>query len=193
MDFELAARKLGCSVEAIQAVAFVESSGGGFLPNGQPKVCFERHIFRKRLLSNGVSKQDVEDLQDLYPDLICTTPGGYRGGHAEHERLGRAVDIHRDSALESCSWGAFQIMGHHWTTLGYKRLQEFINDAFKSEQSQLNMFVRFILADSRLLNALKKKDWKTFAMIYNGPAYAKNKYDQKIKDAFEKFSKENKL
>ena len=37
-----AANKLGCEVAAVRAVVDVES-GGGFLPDGRPKILFERH------------------------------------------------------------------------------------------------------------------------------------------------------
>ncbi|WP_262919099.1 N-acetylmuramidase family protein [Niabella hibiscisoli] len=44
-DFQDAARQLNCEVAAIKAVAEVESKGDGFLPTGEPKILFERHIF----------------------------------------------------------------------------------------------------------------------------------------------------
>ena len=34
------------------------------------------------------------------------------------------------------------------------------------------------------LAALQKKDWKAFARLYNGPAYAQNRYDEKLSTAF---------
>ena len=94
--------------------------------------------------------------------------------------------IDRQCALESASWGAFQIMGYHWKTCGYETLQQFIN-AQQTAAGQLNSFVRFIQADSRLSRALKAKDWATFARIYNGPGYAANKYDVKLAAADKKF------
>ncbi len=36
-------------------------------------------------------------------------------------------------------------------------------------------------------NALKNKDWGTFARLYNGPAYAQNKYDIKLAEAYQKY------
>ena len=36
---------------------------------------------------------------------------------------------------------------------------------------------------------LKAKDWANFARGYNGPAYAKNRYDVKLAAAYAKFSK----
>ena len=47
-DYAAAAGRLGCSVAAIKAVAKVESKGSGFLPSGEPRILFERHVFRHR-------------------------------------------------------------------------------------------------------------------------------------------------
>ncbi|MCR5643911.1 MAG: N-acetylmuramidase family protein, partial [Prevotella sp.] len=37
--------------------------------------------------------------------------------------------------------------------------------------------------------ALQKKDWKAFARLYNGPAYAQNRYDEKLSTAYSSFNK----
>ena len=44
-DFIDDARKIGCSIAAIRAVAEVESAGAGFDSKGQPKTLFEGHLF----------------------------------------------------------------------------------------------------------------------------------------------------
>lgn len=38
-----------------------------------------------------------------------------------------------------------------------------------------------------MYDALRNKDWATFARCYNGSGYAVNKYDEKLKAAYEKF------
>jgi len=40
-----------------------------------------------------------------------------------------------------------------------------------------------------MLAALQKKDWKAFARLYNGPAYAQNRYDDKLSTAYSSFNK----
>lgn len=177
-DFQNAAKKLGVTVAHIKAVTEVESRGSGFLDDGRPKILFERHVFRKRLIEKGVSVQNTPN------DIVNAASGGYLGGVKEHERLDRAAKINRDAALESASWGMFQIMGYHWKTLGYPSLQAFINAMYRDEGGQLDAFVRFIEADPRLLRALKSQDWSTFARIYNGPAT--KGYDTKMADAFKR-------
>jgi len=179
-DYQNAANQLGVPVAAVKAVTEVESLGAGFLSDGRPKILFERHVFRKRLIEKGISVQNTPS------DIVNAAAGGYQGGVKEHERLDRAAKIDRDAALESASWGLFQIMGYHWKTLGYPTLQAFINAMYKDEASQLDAFVRFVKADNRLLRAMKSQDWATFARIYNGPNYASNKYDTKLAEAFKR-------
>ncbi len=178
-DFNRAAKALGCPVAAVKAVARVESRGKGFLDTGEPVILFERHIMNRRLRAKGIIVRDQ-------PDIVNTAPGGYLGGKAEHGRLAKAVKIDRDSALESCSWGLFQIMGFHWKALGYPSLQSFINDAYKSESKHLDMFVKFIIANPRIHKAIKEQDWISFAAGYNGPAYKKNNYDTKLEREYAK-------
>lgn len=192
IDYKKASDSLGVDEAAVKAVASVESNGSGLIQDATgskiPKILFERHIMFRRLRDFTPIKS--KDMAVKYPDIVNEKSGGYKGGIAEHERLQRAVLIDRTTALESASWGAFQIMGYHWRTLAYASIQAFVNDMY-TEQGQLDAFVKFIRADNRLVKALKEKDWTAFAKIYNGPSYAQNKYDQKMKEAYEKFSKES--
>ena len=56
-------------------------------------------------------------------------------------------------------------------------------------KAELLLCVRFIRGNRSMLAALQKKDWKTFARLYNGPAYAQNRYDEKLSKAYFSFSK----
>lgn len=192
IDYKKAAIYLGVEEAAVKAVASVESNGSGLIKDNQgnlvPKILFERHIMFQRLRDFTPIKS--AEMAAKYPDIVNPKAGGYKGGLAEHERLQRAVMIDRNTALESASWGAMQIMAYHWKALGYPSVQAFVNDMY-TEQGQLNAFVKFIKADRRLVKALQEKDWITFARIYNGPAYEKNLYDQKMKKEYEKFSRES--
>lgn len=174
-DYIDAAAYLGVDVPVIKAVAEVESRGDGFLPDGQPVILFERHVFHK-LTQGKFSKS--------HPDISNPRAGGYgKPGQHQHDKLARAVELDREAALQSASWGVFQVMGFNWQTLGYARLQDFINAAYRSESDHLDMFVRFIKANG-LTSALKRHDWATFARKYNGPGYAKNQYDTKMQKAW---------
>ena len=88
--------------------------------------------------------------------------------------------MHNEAAIESASWGAFQIMGFHWSRLGYASAHAWLEAMRASEGHQLEAFVRFIEADRAIHNALRRHDWRDFASRYNGPAFEKNDYDTKL-------------
>lgn len=184
-DLSLAAESLGVDVASVRAVTHVESRASGFLSDGRPVILFERHIMRRRLAELG---RDVDLLQRYLPEIINGVPGGYKGGSAEHDRLYLAQQIDFDSAVESASWGLFQIMGFHWQVLGYESAKAFARAMSQSEGQQLDAFVRFIKADAGLHRALRSKDWADFARRYNGPAYSKNQYDVKLAEAYKEFA-----
>ncbi|MDN4146425.1 N-acetylmuramidase family protein [Pseudomonas tohonis] len=194
-DLVAAANRLGVELAAVYAVNEVESAGEGFLSNGRPAVLFERHVMFARLKLARAPGDDVQQLEqralDLaakYPNLVNAKPGGYAGGTAEHQRLASARQLDDTSALESTSWGAFQILGYHATSLGYPSVQAFVECMQRSEAEQLEAFVRLIEADPALLKALKGRKWAEFAKRYNGPAYARNLYDVKLERAYERHS-----
>ncbi len=188
-DYKSAALWLGVPFAAVKAVATVESAGSGFLSDGRPKILFERHIMYRQL-SDKLGKAQADALARKHPDIVNSETGGYIGGSKEHDRLGKAAEIDRECALQSASWGSFQIMGFHWKRLGYATVQAFINAMYKGEPDQLDAFSRFIKTDPALHRALKALNWADFANGYNGKAYAKNQYDKKMSDAYKRISAE---
>lgn len=179
-DFQAAAESLGVPVAAVKAVAEVEAPGPGFLPTGEPRILFERHVFHR--LTNG-------KWSAWYPDISNPKWGGYGPESAQHGRLQRATALDREAGLKSASWGKFQILGENYEQAGFGTLQGFINAMYASEADHLEAFVNFIRADKRLHAALKALDWRTFARIYNGPAYAQHGYHTRIADAFRELSR----
>lgn len=171
---EQAANEIGCPVAAIQAVMDVESRGG-FLPDGRPKILFERAIFC-RLTKGKYNQSD--------PDISATRSGGYKGGSAEYDRLSRAMGLDRDAALRSTSWGAFQIMGENFKMCGYSNVEDFVKAMVAGEPEQLDAFVQFV-KKSGFSDELARLDWAGFARGYNGPAYKANRYDAKLAAAYQ--------
>lgn len=179
-DYQAAARSLGCEEAAIRAIAKVESPRGPFEDDGEPSILFERHIFHR--LTGG-------RFDSVAPDLSNSKRGGYGKYSEQHPKLQRAVALDRDAALQSASWGQFQIMGFNYRQAGHATLQSFINAMYRSASAQLEALVNFIRNDHRLLSAIRTKDWASFARIYNGPAYAENEYDVKIARAYDQFKR----
>lgn len=174
VDFVRAANVLRCDVAAIRAVCQVEAPGGGFLADGRPRILFERHQFSKRT----TGRWDASN-----PDISNRQRGGYLGGAAEHDRLARAAALDRDAALQSASWGRFQIMGFNHEACGFDTLQAFINAMYRSEGDQLDAFVGFIQSEG-LADELRDRRWTDFARRYNGPDFAANRYDTKLAAAY---------
>ncbi len=190
-DLQQAADRLGVPLASVMAVNQVESRGEGFAANGRPVILFERHVMLARLQANGLSEAEADALAAKHPALVNRKAGGYIGGTAEHQRLAKAQQIHAVAALESASWGLFQIMGYHWQRLGYLDAQHFADTMALSEAAQLDAFVTFIETDTALHKALKGRKWAEFARRYNGPAYAKNLYDVKLARAYAQFAAEH--
>ena len=190
-DLQQAADRLGVPLASVMAVNQVESKGEGFLSNGRPVILFERHVMFARLQANGLTEAEADHRAAQFPALVNRRTGGYVGGVAEHQRLAQAKQIHPVSALESASWGLFQIMGYHWQRLGYLDAQHFADTMALSEAAQLDAFVCFIETDPALHKALKARNWKAFARGYNGKNYAKNLYDVKLARAYALFAGEH--
>lgn len=185
-QFEDAAAMLGVEVAAIKAVAEVESSGNGFLSTGEPVILFEPHVFWRQLKAKGINPDQVRN--DTNKDILYPKWGDLPYGRPseQHGRLKRAVDINREAALQSASWGRFQIMGYHYKACGCDTLQDFINAMYKDEGEHLRLFCNY-LKNSRLDVPLKRKDWTSFARGYNGAGFEKNNYHKKLNTAYLKY------
>ena len=62
-DYERAAAALGCEVAAIRAVAAMESSGDGFLPDGRPTILFDAHVFNRLTAGRFAFARDRKGVQ----------------------------------------------------------------------------------------------------------------------------------
>lgn len=185
-QFAQSAAALDVEVAAIKAIAEVESRGEGFLSDGKPKILFEPHIFWKELRAKVVKpEQFIKGNEDiLYPKWKA---GAYGPVSKQHDRLSRAVNINREAALRSASWGRFQVMGFNWKSCGCASLDEFVAAMSANEDEHLKLFTAYIR--TRFLDdELRGRDWVAFALAYNGPLYRKNNYDTKLKAAYQKFS-----
>lgn len=180
LDYQAAARTLQCEVAAIKAVGQVESgSNGAFDSEGRPTILYERHVFS--VLTRHVYDKTHSDISGPHAKGEYAT--------ASYPKLIRAYRLSPTAALESASWGKFQIMGENYSLAGFGSAQAFVASMRVSVQNHLTAFVHFIGASPVLTKALKNKDWSDFALHYNGPAYKKNNYDTKISNAYLQLSK----
>lgn len=187
-DFRLAAQLLDVEPAALKAVKEVESGrNGGFLASGRPVILFEGHIFWSQLKKRGIDpeKHTAGNEDILYPKWDKSHYN--KNGEDEYTRLEQAREINREAADASASWGMFQIMGFNYAACGEKSVSDFVDMMSRSELHQLLLSARFIKSGG-MLPALQRKDWAEFAKRYNGPAYAQNKYDEKLAAAYKKFA-----
>lgn len=185
-QFQKCATDLRVQPAVIKAVAEVESNGHGFLPDGKPKILFEPHIFwkllRRKKIDPAAHVRGNEDI--LYP---VWKPGKYGPVSKQHDRLNRALQINREAALWSASWGKFQVMGFNYDKCNCANVEDFVARMSTSEDEQLSLFTCYI-KNALLDDELRNLDWKGFARAYNGALYWKNNYDRKLQAAFAKYN-----
>jgi len=163
-----AAQALEVEPAVVRAVAEVESRGSGFLPDGRPVILFEGHQFSKR--TGGV-------YDPTYPTISYPrwTKAHYLGGAREYERFDIARHLNELAAMQSTSWGAFQIMGFNADACGYGNVRMFVDAMHESADKHLAAFVEFVKSQG-LAGHLRLKAWVEFARGYNGsgqvPYYA---------------------
>jgi hypothetical protein len=172
-----AADGMSVGVQEVWTVLGVETSGCGFLPDRRPEILYERHIFHQ--LTGG--RFDDGNLSD-------PTRGGYgAGGAHQYERLTAAISLDREAALKSTSWGLGQVLGNNFNAVGFLDVEQMVQAMSDSEDAQLAAVRAFILRN-HLDRALKTHDWASFARGYNGPAFATNHYDVRLRGEFQKLS-----
>lgn len=169
----------GCGVKAAEvwSVLAVETLGCGFESDRRPNMLFERHTFH-RLTGGRFDDGDISDPKQ----------GGYgAGGAHQYDRLSKAITKDRIAALKSASWGLGQILGENFASAGFADVESMVKTMCDSEDAQLAAMSAFLKA-SGAGSALAIHDWATFARIYNGPSYAKNKYDSRLRAEYAKYS-----
>jgi len=186
-DYKAVAKELGVEVAAIKAVVDIEAGHQheGFAAPGQALINFDLSMFRKFAKKRGVNLQKYRQSHVT----VFSAPNAKRYGNrqaAQHARLEGAKSINREAAIEGTFWGMFQIGGFNWKKCGTKSLEDFERRMNTSEREQLELFARFI-ENSGLTPFLKKKDWASFALRYNGPSYKKRNYHKRMATAYKKY------
>lgn len=186
------ANRLGIEPALLKAVQIVEAAGrDGFLSDGRPQILFEGHIMYKEF-HKKFPDRDLDYLCKKFSTVFYPKwdKSKYFGGLGEYKRLELAKEIDEECALKATSWGMFQIMGFNHNLCGCKDVFDFVHKMSESHEKQLELMYYF-MNNSGCLKELKEKDWAGFAKKYNGPEYAQNAYDQKLRNAYENFK--NKL
>lgn len=188
IEIERIAKSLKIEPAALLAVAEIESAGKAFaVVNGkaEPLIRWECHYFDRLV------RKDAKALARK-AGLANPTAGAVKNPVKQQDRyamLEKAMGIDRDAAIQSCSWGLGQVMGSHWRSLGFGSPTDFMATARSGLAGQVMIMAKFIEANKNLATALAHHRWAEFARGYNGPSYRRNKYDQKMADAYAKWVK----
>jgi N-acetylmuramidase len=150
---------------------------------GARRSLFEGHVFYK--YTHG-------QYADTHPSLCYpkwTKEHYARGANAderglgEFERLEQAINLNRVAAQMSASYGMFQVMGFNFPLCGYINVGSFYDAMCRSAAEQLAAFCEYI-EHVGLADELRDRRWEAFARRYNGPLFARNKYQEKLATAY---------
>lgn len=186
-DIIAVANDLNIEPAALKAVIDVEAAGEGFDKQGRPTILFEPHIFWDELGKIHYYTKRTE-LAKKHKGLLSQKwdKSLYRIGGSSHDKLKIGADLHWEAAHKSASWGLGQIMGFNAQKIGYATLKDFIDDMYESEAKQLKAMGMFLKANG-LISKLQRHDWAGFARGYNGSGYKRNNYDEKLRQAYNKY------
>lgn len=187
-DYIAAAKELQCPPSMVHALSLKETKGKPFLPDGRPVILFERHQFYKRMKDRALAERLAKTERDIcfpnrkdnqkYQDPLDR----YQGGTKEWEFLERARKYDEKAALESASYGQFQVMGFNAVPIGYPSVQEFVRLMEVDVYQHLEAMVRFVKATPVALRGMRNKNFQDVALGYNGAGYAANRYDVLLKE-----------
>lgn len=185
-EIEFQARISNYPPSIVKALREVEARADGFLYDGRPVILFERHKYFMFLTK--IKGQDFANKVSAgNPDICSPDRGGYKGYELEWTRLSRAMSFSEEAALLSSSFGLFQIMGFNYKQAGYPTVQHFYNEMCSSEKNHLKAFLNFVTNDPSLSTAVKQRNHKRIALLYNGKANAENGYTEKLIAAESKY------
>lgn len=179
-DFAALAAEYGIEVPSLRAVMEVEARGSGFYKDGSVISLYEPHIaykyagkYRQALVSKGLAYESWK--QDYPPTSLQRINDAAKYSTAEIAAL-------------STSWGLGQIMGFNHEAAGFNSALDMVSSFAKGEVDQTRGMLNFIKSSPTMMKALKAKDWDTFARLYNGKQYKKNRYQIKLANAYAKWS-----
>lgn len=186
-DYEIAAKELGIEKEVLMAIASQESKHASFKAVKQATILFERHKMYRLLIKKGNTKASVDALSKRYPSIVNEDSGGHND-MTSYDKLKTAKSIDYDCAVQSCSWGKFQVMGFHYANL-YSSPRELEKAMNMCELQQFKYFVLYLKKTNGMVNALKSKNWEEIATLYNGPKWKEKnpEYANNIKRYYNQF------
>lgn len=196
------ASQIGVSSAALKTIRAVEigRNGNAFVSERKPAILFEGSIFWKLLKDAGknpakYAKGNEDVIYERYNSKY------YKYGEAEYDRKQKAIDAVYDVlpsevstiekiALESCSFGAFQILGINYAQCGCEDIYGF-NFMMETNEGQFEAVINYIGNDTEMLNSIADgitPDWKTFAKRYNAGQCQIGRFETSLRTEYERIT-----
>lgn len=139
---------------------------------GRLRILFEAHRFDR--YTDGRFRRSHPNLSSRRWNRAL-----YWGGSAEYVRLERAMELDRDAALKSASYGFPQIMGDEHRRCGYFTPAEMISAFADSAMAQIEGMLDF-MGSKRLLDHLRSFRIEDVSRGYNGRGFRANRHHIKL-------------
>jgi hypothetical protein len=166
--------------DIVHMVLDVESRGEGF-KDGMVIKLFEEHVFYRNL---------PQDKKNQAVKMGIAWPKWRKNYRNNHATFLKAYEFNPTAALKACSWGLGQVLGENYKMLGFKSPAAMVKAFAADEANQLEGMIDFIIGagiDDELREMEKTTDRakllalaSAFARRYNGPAYRKNNYHNRL-------------
>jgi hypothetical protein len=194
--YGILADELGVEKAIFFAIAKQESKIAPFVQHNPQKatILLERH-YVYRLIKNKYGVSQADFYKKTNP-LLChenvSAKGSYGSSVSQLDRLEVVKKWDSTIAIQSCSWGKFQIMGEYFLmSKHYKNAGEFETAMNQCELQHFQYFKHFIknVKGIALITAMKNKDWEEIAKQFNGKYWKKfnPNYANNIKTYYEEF------
>lgn len=170
-------------LSALLALIEIESDGAPLEADGRtPRLLFERHQFFKYLKAQAPTKLQAAinaglAHRDWRPDIQYKDQGK---STARLELIAAARAIDGECANLATSWGVGQTMGFCHAEAGFPTATAMVEwMTTGGVDAQVEAMVREVKA-KKLEESLRRGDWPTVGLRYNGASYARLRYDQKL-------------
>ena len=179
------------------AILAQESGGQPYGTDGRLFIRFENHLF-----NTYWGKKNVAVYNDHFqigspawtghkwrPKASVAWRTCHTSQSAEWEVFSFAQTLDDEAAKKSISMGLPQVLGSNFAVLGFASVKDMFNAFVVSERNQVVAFFDFLQGNAPIAtNALKKRDFKTIASIYNGAGNA-DQYGKLIESHYNNFNK----
>lgn len=191
---QLSAEATAAGIEAAMLLALVEveTRGVPFEGDGRtPSLLFERHICfaqASKVSPTVLAKFVAAGL--AIPKRNKNTQ--YKDQNTSTRRLAliaKARAIHEEVALCSASWGLSQTMGFNAQSLGLLSATNMVDLMTDGGVKAQIMVLIATIKSMKLIDLMNGHNFTRVARIWNGPDFASNQYDTKLKAAWVRWSR----